>query len=472
MVLYMSNLFENNYSQYIEPIYGNKRNPDEDNFLTKNLHADHIFKITKRIDFTHQKTFSIDPDGCLDADDAFSIYDEYGKLYLAIHIADPTDYIDITSPLWGDILNRTTTKYLSNRPPIHMMPDDLLEVSSLMENKAGSIKNAITILTEINVTTYTPIGNIQILFTKIKVSKENALTYYQASISKLREITIGLNIAKVLKTMRSKKTKGVILNDLSMAYTKYSENDIFLQVDSIEEKEIKQMIAEFAIFSNSFVGEYLKINLNMGIFRTCPASEWLKTLYNGITPEEMITEIITNGIKADYLSNSESHDLVGMPEYCHFTSPIRRLADCICHYLLKYIHLRPNVDCPFIDQQLNQLANKCLSATKKDKKNQYLDIKFRLLQFMHKLVIQKSNILIEYYVTSYKGLFLNLIISKIEEYNIHMSYTLRIPFFEKEIKVKEKKNLVISKINCFVKYDQGTIPELDEVFLLSTVDLS
>ena len=62
-----------------------------------------------------------------------------------------------------------------------MMPDDLLEVSSLMENKAGSIKNAITILTEINVTTYTPIGNIQILFTKINVSKENALTYYQAS---------------------------------------------------------------------------------------------------------------------------------------------------------------------------------------------------------------------------------------------------------------------------------------------------
>ena len=31
----MSNLFENNYSQYIEPIYGNKRNPDEDNYLTK-----------------------------------------------------------------------------------------------------------------------------------------------------------------------------------------------------------------------------------------------------------------------------------------------------------------------------------------------------------------------------------------------------------------------------------------------------
>jgi ribonuclease R len=458
-------MFEENYTKIIEPIYGAKRDSDEDEKLTANVHLFHKYQIKERINFCNKNTYSIDPEGCLDADDAFSIYEEDEKLYLAIHIADPTEYIDINSDLWKDIKKRTTTKYLSNRKPVHMMPDKVLEFSSLMVNSKGNLKKAITVLTEIDKERYIPINNIKLLFTELKVKRENALTYCQASNSKLEEIKFGLLIADKLKEIRGKKTKGVKLNELSMAFPKYIGDEIYLHVDSEGEKKAKQMIAEFAIFANSFVGEYLKVNLNMGIFRTCQASDWLKNLYSDISPEDMIKEIITNGIQADYLSNAESHDLVGMPEYCHFTSPIRRLADCICHYLLKYIHLKGKVECPFEELELMELADQCLRTTKKDKKNQYLDIKFRLLQVMSKMVERKSSILIEYYITSYKGLFLNLIISKIDEYNVHMSYTLRVTNYKKEIDPKNKNYLVISEINCFNKYDQGTIPELDNELL-------
>ena len=459
----MQNIFEDNYTKIIEPVYGSKRDVVRDESLT--VDSIHKFQIKDRISFCDRNTYSIDPDGCLDADDAFSIYKEDEKLYLAIHIADPTEYIDIHSPLWEDIKIRITTKYLSNRPPIHMIPKKVLELSSLMENSKGDCKKAITVLTEIDKNTYMPVNSIKLLYTELKVKKENAFTYYEASKSDLEEIKTGLLIAEKLKEMRAEKTKGVKLNELSMAYPKYTEDGIYLYVDSEEEKKVKQMIAEFAIFANSFVGEYLKINLNMGIFRSCNANEWLRNLYSEISPEDMIKEIITNGIKADYLSNSESHDLVGMPEYCHFTSPIRRVADCICHYLLKYIHLRPNVDCPFDENELGLLANSCLMTTKKDKKNQYLDIKFRLVQGMSKIFEKNPNITIEYYITSYKGLFLNLIISKIDEYNVHMSYTLRVSNYKKEINSKEKRSLKISEVNCFTKYDQGTIPELDNELL-------
>ena len=126
------------------------------------------------------------------------------------------------------------------------------------------------------------------------------------------------------------------MNILITYHYLYRNNDYEIQM--------KQMIAEFAIFANSFVGEYLKLNLDgMGIFRTCEAKELLSNMYN-LNGNELLNEIITNGIRAEYLSTNASHDLVGMPEYSHFTSPIRRLSDCVCHYLLKYIYLKNKYD--------------------------------------------------------------------------------------------------------------------------------
>ena len=214
----------------------------------------------------------------------------------------------------------------------------------------------------------------------------------------------GLKISKGLQELRAKNTKGVKLNELSLAYTRFDNNKIYLYQDTEEEKQMKQMIAEFAIFANSFVGEYLKNTLNAGIFRTCDAKDWLNNTSDNITGEEMIQQIITNGITADYLSTIKSHDLVGMPEYCHFTSPIRRLADCVCHYLLKYVYFNnKNVisNTPFTDYELQILSNSCLSATKQDKKNQYLDIKFRLLQVMYAIIHNNNSLILEYYITSY-----------------------------------------------------------------------
>jgi ribonuclease R len=469
-------LYEDNYSDIVEPKYGKKRDHTNDENLTHNLFNVHPYSIgsEERVDMTKYDIYSVDPIGCKDADDAFSVYRENEKIYLAIHIADPTEYIDLNSPLWKDIVNRTTTKYPSNRAPIHMMPNKVLELSSLQGTSEGTIKNAITVLTEINSTTYEPINEIKLLFTNICVKKENGFSYNEAAhvCDKISAFNIGLKISEVLKVRRSLKTKGIKLNEVSNAYPIYEEDHVYLYEDTKQERLMKQMIAEFAIFANSFVGEYLKINLNTGIFRTCVASEWLQTVYNEITGEELLQEIITNGIRADYMSNVESHDLVGMPEYCHFTSPIRRLSDCICHYLLKYIYFKyirinQNYNIPFSEIELEQLATRCLNMTRIEKKNQYLDIKFRLLQVMDNMILNNEDkqIHIEYYVTSYSGLFLNIIICRINNFHVHMSYTLRVRDYSKEINPKEKHIINITRVNCFTNYDENTIPELDKQIL-------
>ena len=460
-------LYENNYTNIIEPIYGEKRNYNKDRDLIKDCLSENDYTILfeERYNFTKYDIYSIDPDGCKDADDAFSIYEEDNKLYLAIHIADPTHFIKLDSLLWEDIVNRTTTKYLSNRSPIHMMPDKILELSSLMTFDKDEYKNTISIISEINKATYKPINTIKLVFGIVKIKRENAYTYKNASLvtESNHTFNIALKISNALFNIRKEKTKGTILNELSNAYIKFDPiGNPYLYEDSFHEKRMKQMIAEFAIFANSFVGEYLKIYLNTGIFRTCAAKEWLDTINDSITSESMLQEIITNGIRADYISSISPHDLVGMPEYCHFTSPIRRLSDCVCHYLLKYIYFKnKNYKIPFNEEKLNSLSVKCLNANKKDKKNQYLDIKFRLLQVMNNMIYNNKFINIEYYITSYSGLFLNIIICKIDNFNIHMSYTLRIRNYTKEINPKEKHSLNITHVNCFEKYDQNTIPELD-----------
>lgn len=459
------------YQQTIEPLYGKRRNSILDTTLLGNNEIPHRYNVQERVDMTNHTIYSIDPDGCEDADDAFSIYTEDDKLYLAIHIADPTEHINPDSLLWTDIENRIVTRYPSNQKPIHMIPEEIMEKASLMVNQYGNEKLAITILTEIQKETYKPINNVRLLFTKIKIDKHNALSYAKAGeLYHTNEVlTNGINISKTLTQIRSGRTKGVILNEVSNSYVKYDEESMYLYRDSPTEVLMKQMIAEFAIFANSFVGEYLKINFEgVGIFRICSASEWLNTVYSGITGQELLNEIIVNGIQADYISTVKPHDLVGSPEYCHFTSPIRRLSDCVCHYLLKYIHLKsinPDMPIPFTNQQLEIYSSNCMQISKTIKNTQYKDTKYRLLQTMNGMLLTRPSLTIQYYVTGYVKCFFNIIICSINEHRVYLSYTLRIPNLEKECVIKQVKTLEVTKVNYTNKFDEGSIPELDGMYI-------
>jgi ribonuclease R len=458
--------YEINYTTFIENLY-RPRDEIALDLLSDNI-IPHEYSVLNRVDLTKLDVYSIDHEGCEDADDAFSIYKEKNVLYLAIHIADPTEYINLKSNLWKYVSDRVISHYPSNRRPIHMIPREIMEKSSLMVNNKGNIKNAITLLMNINNINYQP-GNIKLLFTKIKVNKENALSYKSAceQIDSNEVLSIGLKISNALQNLRGEKTIGIKLNEVSQSYPVYVDGIPSIYKNNNYEVKMKQMIAEFAILANSYVGEYLKLNLDgKGIFRTCEAKELISNMYN-LSGNELLNEIIMNGIQAEYLSQNKSHDLVGMPNYSHFTSPIRRLSDCVCHYLLKYIYLRindNNLIIPFSNDELDILSDKCLYAGKNMKKIQYNDIKFRLIHTMFNILLTREIITLTYFITSYNGLFLNLIICKMDEHDIYMSYTIRTRIFNGEI-TKNHKSVKITKVNCLKKYDEGCIPELEKHIL-------
>ena len=464
-------MIEQLYCNQILPKYGKIRELENDLILLSSNTFAHSYNIKERLDLTNIECYTIDPEGCTDADDAFSIYYINEKIYLAIHIADPTEYINIKSELWNNIKERVITHYPSNHSPIHMLPDKIIQKSSLIDNDAGNIKNSISIISEICTSTYLPIHNVNIYFTKIKVDKKNNHSYSSAcqlfiESEKNTIFNIGFNIAEAMLNFR--KTPGKKINSIPVSTIKYSNNIPYLEKDTMLIFKMKQMIAEFAIFANSFVGHYLKFHLQgTGIFRTCDTNGWINQIDEKSSGCEILRQIVDNGIAASYLSTIKPHDLVGMPEYCHFTSPIRRLTDCVCHYLLKYIHLKnvgKKINIPFTSDELYMIANKCDIVGKRERKISFEDNKFRIMQLLYYICDMSSSCDVTFRYVSYTGLFLNFIITKINTHNVSVSYVLRIKnypyqyFWEKN----PYKTINIKKIFPLYKYDGGKLPEFKQ----------
>lgn len=452
-------MFEEKYTELIEPLYGEERNETTDELLLEEK-CHNPYKILKkdRVDFTNVDIYNIDPENCIDVDDAFSIYRQDNILYLAIHIADPTDYISLQSDLWKDIVQRVTTKYPTNRKPISLLPEHLVEKCSLCKNNISDIKKAITVRVKLDEKTFDTIDEPELFFSTVRVHEKNCYTYFSASKKDI--FHDGIKIMQRMKLNRSKVTKTTKLNDISFLQYRFINDEIHIYTETKEEKLMKEMIAEFAIFANSFIGRYMKRHVECAIFRSCSSKDILSTISEFSSGNDILYKIIISGVSAKYDSTDESHDLVGSSIYSHFTSPIRRLSDLICHYFLKFIY-KKNVPLPFSKDDLNLLTEKCLFESKKDKKIQFSDKKFRTLQIIENIIHNEGSVIIEFLCSSYTGMFLNLIISKVNGYNTHLSYTLRIPKSEKEYNFGRKELLKITKINCFQKYDENTFPELD-----------
>lgn len=189
------------------------------------------------------------------------------------------------------------------------------------------------------------------------------------------------------------------------------------------------MIAQFAIYANSFVGKYLYENLNdSGLFRTCDAKKLVDV------SENILNDIVSKGIHAEYQAKSASHDLIGIEKYSHFTSPLRRLSDMVVHYLIKYLNLRDEcnnntIGLPFDSVILKEIADKNQMINKKIKNLAHKESKLRFLQIMYNLIQQKGFIDVEILFNSYiKDRFLNFMIRKIDNFDCYISLTFKIDF--------------------------------------------
>jgi exoribonuclease R len=265
---------------------------------------DYLTDITpNRIDYTNFDTYSIDPNNCIDIDDAFHIVKNKDYYEVGIHIADVSSYIKHDSQLDKELCNRCETIYLPNKQ-INMIPDNLsVEYMSLKKNK---ISRAYSVILKIDFN-----GNIishNLCKTLIKL-KDN-LSYEQS------ELDIKNNTNKDL----------VEIYNLTKKIQKNRPNSNI----NTDNYDTHVMIEILMVIANSLVGEIL--------YKTYKDGALLRK-HNGLKNNNNPKQNQYNMQRAEYCFAKDNFNHVGLGEqyYTHFTSPIRRYADILVHRQLTKI---------------------------------------------------------------------------------------------------------------------------------------
>ena len=269
---------------------------------------DIIEDIMKKYDIadrTTEETISVDPVGCTDIDDAFSIKfdpDSPWKTTISIYIANVPLWFEYLE-LWNHLDRRVSTVYLTEERRT-MLPTILSEnLCSLKENQRRFAIAMDVLLVG------SKIQSVDFKNVMIKVKKNYAYddkllsddhTYYEAE-----KFAIKIN-------------------------------ETYRFIDEINDSH--EVVQLFMVMMNNFVGKYLRDDVKCKAiyrsFKMAPVCE------NMVIPSEMKDFARTwkseGGI---YTSESKSqHDMMNsiIDVYAHSTSPIRRLVDLVNMTLLSH----------------------------------------------------------------------------------------------------------------------------------------
>jgi len=326
-----------------------------------------------REDLRERTVITIDGESARDFDDAVSIERlPDGVFRLGVHIADVSHYVKEGEPLDLEAYRRGTSVYYPERA-IPMLPEGLsnglcslrphvprLTVSVFLDiNRDGEIlarRFAETVIRSARRMTYTEVRRI------LEEPRPEDAAEYGAVLPTLREMHHLMQILNHARTVR-----GSIDFDLP-------EGDVALNTDGVmvgvfpEERTIAhRLVEEFMIAANEAVALELVSRKVPALFRIHAAPtparvEELRELLatfglslrgdaenlhpsalqevlnevHGRPEEPFVSSVVLRTMqRALYDPQCLGHYALASPQYCHFTSPIRRFPDLVVHRRLK-----------------------------------------------------------------------------------------------------------------------------------------
>lgn len=230
-------------------------------------------EILKRRDMRDILTFSIDGSDAKDLDDALSFNElENGNYEVGVHIADIGHYVKKGGKIDTEALNRGTSVYLVAKC-LPMLPEKLS--NNLASLNPNTDKLTVSVIFEI-----TPGGEIinhkfkkSIINSNFRFTYDGVQNMIEVNKNKikgeLKSEEYAINILdKVAKEIRKKRFQSgsISFNSREPQFI-LDENNIPIDVYFIELKDANQLIEEFALLANRYVGTFLYKNKIPAVFR-------------------------------------------------------------------------------------------------------------------------------------------------------------------------------------------------------------
>ena len=371
----------------------------------KKANIDNIIKDRKNL--TDKLIVTIDGIDAKDLDDAISVeISDDGYYLLGVHIADVSYYVDKDSKLDMEAYKRATSIYLGNMV-IPMFPNILSDdVCSLNPN---TLKLTMSCFMKIdgegNLVDYeiTPsyiISKHRLNYDDINLLFDKKETTYNYDKELKEMLFLALRLSNILK----KK----MVNDGYISLTTYEPYFIFddknnvIDIKKRVQGKAESLIENFMIMANNTVASaiyYMQLpfvyrvhpkttdkkykilkeslamlGINIPNLKSGMSNKMVQDILN-LTKDSDISNIVNDTIlrcmqKAYYSVENVGHFGLGLDNYCHFTSPIRRYPDLMVARLLKQYLVDNN-----FDDDLDYLILACDNSSKKERQAQALERK-------------------------------------------------------------------------------------------------
>lgn len=319
-----------------------------------------------RVDLRDKDIITIDCDRTKDRDDAIYVEKlDNGNYKLIVSIADVSHYIKRGSKLFEEALVRCTSHY-PNNTCIPMFPPELSNgICSLNE---GTDRLTKTCEMEIN-----KLGEVidYKIYDSI-INSRKAMKYSEVNKILAGEMVKGYeNFENSLKLMKdlsailesSKDKRNYLDFDIPDIEVIQNSNGETIDIKPAFHGEAEKLIENFMVITNSTVAsnyswlpfiyrihESPNTDLIKGVINLLSASGFkipnfknidervIKYIFNSISSLDELrivrTEFLKAMKKARYDTNNIGHFALQLKDYCHFTSPIRRISDFMVHTII------------------------------------------------------------------------------------------------------------------------------------------